>query len=136
GKTNFGPGSISMTGGRSRLVRCLGPSTMSAAIPPEPLASSIRDARQRTVDLVADLSDAQLLGPRLGIVNPLHWEIGHVAWFPEHWVLREGLGEPAIRADGDALYDSSAIPHATRWDLPLPSRTATLGYLREVRERV
>src|SRR5262249_34681597 len=94
------------------------------------------EARQRTFDLVADLSDAQLMGPRLAIVNPLHWEIGHVAWFQEHWVLRHRLGEPAIRGDGDALYDSSAIAHDTRWDLPLPSRSATLGSRTNARDRL
>src|SRR5262249_55053055 len=77
-----------------------------------------------------------LLGPRLAIVNPLHWEIGHVAWFQEHWVLQHNLGEPAIRSDGDSLYDSSAVAHDTRWDLPLPTRSATLRYLSEVRDRV
>jgi iron(II)-dependent oxidoreductase len=94
------------------------------------------DARQRTLDLVADLEDRQLLGPRLRIVNPLLWEIGHVAWFQERWVLRHALGEPPLREDGDRLYDSSAVPHDVRWDLPLPGRAETLDYLREVRDRV
>src|SRR5262249_27671455 len=48
----------------------------------------VYDARQRTCELVADLSDSQLIGPRLATVNPLLWEIGHVAWFQEKWVLR------------------------------------------------
>jgi iron(II)-dependent oxidoreductase len=100
------------------------------------LLDLIPEARQRTFDLVADLSDEQLLGPRLAIVNPLRWEIAHVAWFQEQWVLRHALGEPPIRADGDALYDSSAVAHDTRWDLPLPSRPETLAYMREVRDRV
>jgi len=102
----------------------------------EGLLALICDARKRTVDLITDLTDEQLLGPRLAIVNPLLWEIGHIAWFQERWVLRHGMGESAIRADGDALYDSSAIPHDTRWDLPLPGRAATLAYLSEVRDRV
>ena len=100
------------------------------------LAHWVSDARQRTLALVADLSDEQLFGPRLPIVNPLHWEIGHVAWFQEKWVLRDALGRKPIRSDGDSLYDSSAIPHDTRWDLPLPSREQTLLYLLEVRERI
>jgi iron(II)-dependent oxidoreductase len=100
------------------------------------LCAWVRDARQRTIDLTADLSDAQLMGPRLAIVNPLLWEIGHVAWFQEKWVLRGAAGERPIRADGDALYDSAAIPHDTRWDLPLPSREETLAYMRAVRGRV
>ncbi len=104
--------------------------------PDEQLAHWVADARQRTMDLVADLADKQLMGPRLAIVNPLLWEIGHVAWFQEHWVLRHAGRQNPIRADGDSLYDSMAIPHDTRWDLPLPSRQETLAYMCEVRDRV
>ena len=43
------------------------------------LVAWVRDARQRTIELVADLTDEQLLGPQLTIINPLQWEIGHVA---------------------------------------------------------
>ena len=100
------------------------------------LASWVRDARLRTLELVADLSDEQLMGPQLRIVNPLMWEIGHVTWFQEKWVLRHAGGEAPLRADGDSLYDSAAIPHDSRWDLPLPSRGDTLAYLSSVRDRV
>jgi iron(II)-dependent oxidoreductase len=100
------------------------------------LSEWIIDARARTLELVADLSDDQLLGPRLAIVNPLLWEIGHVAWFQEHWALRHARKEPPLRADGDALYDSSAIPHDVRWDLPLPSRADTISYMKEIAARV
>jgi iron(II)-dependent oxidoreductase len=102
----------------------------------ETLASWVADARARTVALVADLRDEQLLGPHLSIVNPLLWEIGHVAWFQEKWVLRHVGRRPPLLADADALYDSAAVPHDVRWDLPLPSREETLRYLREVRDRV
>ncbi len=100
------------------------------------LVEFIKDARERTLRLAAGLSDEQLLGPRLAIVNPLRWELGHVAWFQELWALRTAHGEPPIRSDGDALYDSSAIPHDVRWDLPLPSRAETIRYLELVRDRV
>jgi iron(II)-dependent oxidoreductase len=99
------------------------------------LADWIIDARQRTLDLVADLTDEQLLGPRLETVNPLLWEIGHVAWFAEKWVLRRE-GRPSILTDADALYDSIAIPHDTRWDLPLPPRRNVLTYVRDVHDRL
>src|SRR5947208_4208142 len=95
----------------------------------------VRDARQRTCDLVADLSDSQLLGPRLPTVNPLLWEIGHVAWFQEKWVLRRG-GQRSLRPDADELYDSTAIPHGTRWELQLPTRQETLRYLWDVCDHV
>jgi iron(II)-dependent oxidoreductase len=94
-----------------------------------------RSARERTLELVADLDDAQLMGPRLRIVNPLRWEVGHVGWFHERWTLRHARGEPPIRADGDALWDSIAVPHDTRWDLPLPPMPQTLAYIEEVLAR-
>lgn len=100
------------------------------------LEAWVTDARERTLALVADLTDEELLGPRLPVVNPLRWEIGHVAWFQEKWVLRHALGHPALRADGDLLYDSMAVPHDARWDLPLPSRADTLWYLARVRDAV
>jgi iron(II)-dependent oxidoreductase len=102
----------------------------------ETLMHWVRAARGRTFALVADLSDEQLLGPRLPIVNPLLWEIGHIAWFQEKWVLRHAGKHLPIRGDADALYDSAAVPHDVRWELPLPSRAETLHYLREVRDRV
>src|SRR5256885_1251518 len=100
------------------------------------LAEYVRDARQRTLDLVADLSDEDMLGPKLRIVNPPLWEIGHVAWFQEHWVLRNLDGRPPILSNADAIYDSMAVAHDTRWDLHLPSRNETTRYLCEVRDGV
>ena len=98
------------------------------------LAEWVHDARQRTFDLLDDLLDDQLLGPRLAIINPLRWELGHVAWFQEKWVLRHAGGRPPIHAEADSLYDSAAVKHDTRWDLPLLSRDGTFAYLREVRD--
>ena len=100
------------------------------------LGEWVRDARQRTLDLVADLDDEQLMGPNLPIINPMLWEIGHVTWFQEKWVLRHVCNQEPIREDADAIWDSIAIPHTTRWDLPLPSRDETVAYLCEVRDRV
>ncbi|HKW62621.1 MAG TPA: selenoneine synthase SenA [Candidatus Acidoferrum sp.] len=100
------------------------------------LAVWVRDARQKTLEVVADLSDEQLMGPQLRIVNPLLWEIGHVTWFQEKWALRHAGGEAPLSANADTLYDSAAIAHDTRWDLPLPSRADTLAYMTEVRDRV
>lgn len=100
------------------------------------VARDLEDARARTLELVRGLSDAQLLGPRLPIVNPLRWEIGHVAWFQERWALRHLRGEPPVRADGDALWDSAKVAHDARWDLPLPSMAETLEYAATVLARI
>src|SRR5687767_5193041 len=100
------------------------------------LAEWETDARNRTIDLVADLTDEQMRGPLLPIVNPLWWEIGHVAWFQEQWVLRRSRSRPSLCAAADALYDSARVPHDDRWTLPLPSRAETLDYLKRVRDAV
>ena len=97
------------------------------------------DARARTLALAQDLTGEQLLGPRLSIVNPPLWEIGHLGWFQEHWCLRYLEGGPLAAsqlAGADALYDSAAVAHATRWDLPLPDFKSTLAYLERVLQRV
>ncbi len=103
---------------------------------PSDLLDSLQEARVRTLDLVADLDDQQLIGPRLSIVNPLRWEIGHIAYFQEFWCLRHFQGERPILAEGDSLYDSARVSHDTRWDLPLPSRQDTLAFMHQVLERV
>lgn len=97
------------------------------------LIEALVDARRRLHELVLDLDD--WMGPRLPIVNPIRWEIGHVAWFQEHWMLRHARGRAPLRGDGDALYDSAKVAHDTRWDLPLPDRAGTLAYMAEVLER-
>ena len=112
----------------------MNPSKESAKLTRE--AAWVLDARQRSLDLVADLDHQQLMGPRLPTVNPLLWEIGHVAWFQEKWVLRHVCKQKPVRNDADALYDSIAIAHDIRWDLPLPGIDTTMSYIEEVRDRV
>src|SRR6185295_13355513 len=102
----------------------------------ETLSAQVSDARSRTLELMADLTDAQLLGPRLKIVNPMLWEAAHVAWFQELWGLRTAWKQPPLHADADSLYNSSTVPHDVRWDLPLFPRGKVGAYLREVRDRI
>lgn len=112
---------------------------MNPKTAPEPgldLAGALREARTRTLELIRDLTDEQMIGPRLAIVNPLRWEIGHMAWFQEYWVLRHFRREPPTRPDGDSLYDSARIAHDTRWDLPLPSKAETLAYAQRILDRI
>jgi len=100
------------------------------------LIETLKETRARTLELVNDLSDEQLIGPRLQIVNPLQWEIGHLAWFQEFWVLRHLGGQPPILAHGDELYDSALVAHDTRWDLPLLKRNETLAYMQRILDSV
>ena len=81
------------------------------------LIANLVDARARTLELLGDLEGEQLFGPRLATINPPLWELGHVAWFQEHWASCHLRGLQPLRSDGDALYDSAAVHH-----LPLSRR--------------
>ena len=99
------------------------------------LASQLREARARTHRLTDELSSEQLMGPKLDIVNPILWEIGHIGWFHEFWTLRHSHGEAPLIERADNLWNSSSVAHDTRWTLDLPGRNATFGYLTDVLDR-
>ena len=98
------------------------------------LTGILEDARARTLELVAGIDGERLMGPKLDIVNPLLWEIGHVAWFHEIFILRWLDGNEPLIENADGLYDSATVDHDTRWDLPLPSLSDTLQYMERVNE--
>ena len=105
----------------------------------ETLARDLRASREHLAKITAGLDGGRLLGPKLPIVNPPLWELGHVAWFQEYWCLRrsgENVASDCIVRGGDALYDSAKVAHDTRWDLPLPGLEAARSYQAEVLERV
>jgi iron(II)-dependent oxidoreductase len=101
------------------------------------LAESLKAAREHTRRVADDLGGSRELGPKLAIVNPPRWEVGHVGWFQEFWCLRGGSEERAsILPNADALYNSATVPHDTRWSLPLPSFADTIAFRDEILERV
>lgn len=103
------------------------------------LAAALRDSRARTRSLVEDLSEAQWKVPLGDGVNPVAWELAHIAWFAEFWILR---GPHALGADGfvhasrparyaapDEWLDSSRLPHAARWAIEWPPRRVIFAML-------
>jgi iron(II)-dependent oxidoreductase len=120
-------------------MRALESFALDGSVQAPALQEMLTGARARTLAHAADLAGGDLLGPRLPIVNPPLWEIGHLGWFQERWCLRERGSDTlgtSMLAGADALYDSSRVAHSTRWDLPLPSLDRTLEYLASVLERV
>lgn len=103
------------------------------------LSTDLVAARDHFERITAGLDGERLLGPKLPIVNPPLWEIGHVGWFQERWCLRwRGEGSElasSILPNADALYNSSTVPHDTRWNLPLPDLRKTRAYLSAVLEK-
>jgi iron(II)-dependent oxidoreductase len=111
------------------------PGSLLSAIDAGDLIAIIRAFRSRTYELIGDLNAEQLIGPCLAIVNPPLWEIGHIAWFAEYWILRHLRRQQPIIKNGDELYNSTDVAHDTRWELLLPSLTETRRYMDEVLDR-
>lgn len=105
---------------------------MTATVATAHLIEMLQNCRSRTLELVTGLDREQLMGPRLSIVNPLLWEIGHVAWFHEHFILRHLDRRDSLLTNADVLYDSARVAHDDRWTLPLPSLDHTLDYMGRV----
>jgi gamma-glutamyl hercynylcysteine S-oxide synthase len=103
------------------------------------LACALRSSRDDTLATFALLERGleRLKVPQRETLNPPLWELGHIGWFQEFWIARNPLrfvgatADPdvprnaGVRPNADALYDSSKVPHDTRWSLPLPDAAAT-----------
>ena len=96
------------------------------------LVDLVSDARARTLHLVEDLRDEQWVGPYLPIVNPPAWEVGHISYFYEVFVLQE-IGRGSVLADrGQELYDSFQVDHEDRWTLPILGHAEVINYHRQI----
>ncbi len=107
------------------------------------LSKALADSRAQTLRSAAAYAAALpgLSVPQRSELNPPLWELGHIGWFQDWWIARNPQIGAGPRADplvarrfsrlqaADALYDSSAVPHATRWALDLPDAATTHDYL-------
>ena len=103
------------------------------------LIDRLARARGQLRALVDCLPAGGWMGPRAAHLNPPLWEYGHIVWFQERWCLREqpdGTCAASLLDGADALYDSSAVPHDSRWDLPLPQPAAVDAYAARVSDAV
>ena len=114
---------------------------------PTQLATALQDARNYTLALFDHFEAAGLDQPArvpyLSILNPPLWELGHIAWFAEWFVLREASSSdpaaakyPCMLAAGDRWFDSNNVAHATRWSLNLPDAAVIKNYVNEILNRV
>ena len=112
----------------------------------QPLADCLRSARNYTLALfdcfAAEGLDVAARVPQLAIINPPLWELGHMAWFAEWFILRAALStHPAaaqrhsLLSHGDDWFDSNLVAHRARWTLDLPPAGALKTYCHEVLDR-
>jgi iron(II)-dependent oxidoreductase len=120
--------------------------SLRSATPLE-LTEAFDEARSYTLALFDSFAEAGLdvpdKVPRLPHLNPPLWELGHVAWFAEWFVLRGAESSapadvlrPSMLTRGDDWFHPDTVPHSARWDLGLPPAGQLKTYCREVKERV
>ena len=103
----------------------------------ETLARELSKARDRTLRLV-DFDDAELHRQYDPLMSPLVWDLAHIGWQEELWLLRgnnadkPGLLEPQV----ERCYDAFVNSRASRVNLPLLPPTDARAYCRTVRNKV
>src|SRR5215813_6668491 len=100
------------------------------------LLAALTDARRFELELFEGVADSQLLGENAHFLEPPIWEIGHVGWFQEYWILRHLDGAEPLLPGSDGIYDSFNVSYRLRWEHRFPSRRETLDYIARVLERV
>jgi gamma-glutamyl hercynylcysteine S-oxide synthase len=114
---------------------------------PAQLSAALQDARNYTLAMVNAFAAAGYDNianvPRLQIINPPLWELGHLSWFAEWYVLREAASSAPQSArhasllnKSDHWYNSNTVPHDARWTLDFPTGVPLQQYCGDVLYRV
>ena len=103
------------------------------------LAGALQRSRSDTLATFAAFEQAlpEIRVPQRPELNPPLWDLGHIGWFQAWWLQRFSARSqgwradpelprgPALHGDADALYNSSNVPHDSRWSLHLPDAAQT-----------
>jgi iron(II)-dependent oxidoreductase len=96
---------------------------------------ALLEARERTLALVASVSDENLERVHSTLMSPLVWDLGHIAAFEDLWLVHRFGGEPLLREDLADVYDAFETPRAGRGELPFLRPVQARDYLQRVRRR-
>jgi len=105
-------------------------------VSPAELVAALEHARARTEALLDPVPEDLLTRQVSPLQSPLVWDLAHIGYFEELWLLQRTAGRPAVREGVDELYDSFAHPRRKRAGLSVLSPEEAWAYLREVREGV
>ncbi|MEZ5102690.1 MAG: ergothioneine biosynthesis protein EgtB [Thermoleophilia bacterium] len=97
------------------------------------IAAALARARAETLDLIAPLDQGALTAQHSPLMSPIVWDVAHVGWYEETWLLRRLAGRDATDDGFDDVYDAFRHGRAERPDLPLLAPDVALSYLAEVR---
>jgi gamma-glutamyl hercynylcysteine S-oxide synthase len=103
--------------------------------PKERIARGLEEARARSLALLDPISEHDLTRQFSPIMSPLVWDLAHIGWFEELWLLRRIADAEPVRPENDDLYEAFAHGRAERASLPLLRPADAVAYLGEVRAR-
>lgn len=98
------------------------------------LAAALRRAREATLRLIEPIDDEQLVAQVSPIMSPLVWDLAHIGWFEELWLVRRVAGD-STDEHFDELYDAFRHSRAERSTLPILAPAEARAYLASVRRR-
>src|ERR1051325_5524415 len=90
-------------------------------------AADLAEARERTLALIAPLSDADVETAHSKLMSPLVWDLAHIAAYEDLWLVLRFAGAPLLEPDLAAMYDAFETPRAFRGALPLLDRGQALS---------
>jgi gamma-glutamyl hercynylcysteine S-oxide synthase len=93
-------------------------------------------ARERTLALVAAITDADLERVHSPIMSPLVWDLGHIAAYEDLWLAHRHCAMPLLRPELADLYDAFETPRRVRGEIEALGPEQARDYLSAVRERV
>jgi iron(II)-dependent oxidoreductase len=96
---------------------------------------ALTEARERTLHLVASISDDDLERVHSTLMSPLVWDLGHIAAFEDLWLVHRFGSRPLLRDDLADVYDAFETPRAGRGELPFLGAHRAREYMQEVRTR-
>jgi iron(II)-dependent oxidoreductase len=99
------------------------------------IAGLLSEARERTLELVDPLDDAQLNRVYSPILSPLAWDLGHIANFEELWLVQTIGDREPMHGELGRFYDAIENPRRTRGALPILRDEELRAYMADVRER-
>jgi iron(II)-dependent oxidoreductase len=99
------------------------------------VAAALERTREATLQLLEPLDDELLLAQVSPIMSPLVWDLAHIGWFEELWLVRRGAEREPSLAGFDDLYDAFRHERAERSSLPILQPAEARAYLESVRRQ-
>jgi gamma-glutamyl hercynylcysteine S-oxide synthase len=97
------------------------------------VVAALSRARDATLRLVEPVDDEQMVTQVSPIMSPLVWDLAHIGWFEELWLIRRvANNEPSFERFDD-VYDAFRHARGQRSRLPILTPPEARAYLESVR---